>query len=127
MQHGLFHERTFCNDSPKHLNLNVCFAVKLEEFPPPVNRQIHSTENIIFPQLRWQAVKKQLLTQPYRKKLIGDKVQIWKLNMKCIQILNFSKRHVLITGMCMSHFAYACKMRYPLNLVLESWEYLWFY
>ena len=27
----------------------------------------------------------------------------------------------------MSHFAYACKMRYPLNLVLESWEYLWFY
>ena len=21
----------------------------------------------------------------------------------------------------------ACKMRYPLNLVLESWEYLWFY
>ena len=29
--------------------------------------------------------------------------------------------------MYMSHFAYACKMRYPLNLVLESWEYLWFY
>ena len=29
--------------------------------------------------------------------------------------------------MDMSHFAYACKMRYPLNLVLESWEYLWFY
>ena len=27
----------------------------------------------------------------------------------------------------MSHFAYACKMWYPLNLVLESWEYLWFY
>ena len=27
----------------------------------------------------------------------------------------------------MSHFTYACKMRYPLNLVLESWEYLWFY
>ena len=27
----------------------------------------------------------------------------------------------------MSHFAYGCKMRYPLNLVLESWEYLWFY
>ena len=30
-------------------------------------------------------------------------------------------------GMHMSHFAYPCKMRYPLNLVLESWEYLWFY
>ena len=27
----------------------------------------------------------------------------------------------------MSHFSYACKMRYPLNLVLENWEYLWFY
>ena len=25
----------------------------------------------------------------------------------------------------MSHFSYSCKMRYPLNLVLESWEYLW--
>ena len=24
----------------------------------------------------------------------------------------------------MSHFAYVCKMRCPLNLVLESWEYL---
>ena len=24
----------------------------------------------------------------------------------------------------MSHFAYACKMRYPLNLVLENIEYL---
>ena len=27
----------------------------------------------------------------------------------------------------MSHFAYVCKMRCLLNLVLESWEYLWFY
>ena len=27
----------------------------------------------------------------------------------------------------MSHFSYASKMQYPLNLVLESWEYLWFY
>ena len=27
----------------------------------------------------------------------------------------------------MSHFAYACKMRYPLNLVFESWEYFWSY
>ena len=29
--------------------------------------------------------------------------------------------------MQLSHFAYVCRMRYPLNLVLESWEYLWFY
>ena len=34
---------------------------------------------------------------------------------------------LLNNGMYMSHFAYACKMRCPLNLVLESWEYLWFY
>ena len=27
----------------------------------------------------------------------------------------------------MSHFAYTCKMRCPLNLVLENSEYLWFY
>ena len=27
----------------------------------------------------------------------------------------------------MSHFSYACKMRFPLNLVLESSEYLWSY
>ena len=27
----------------------------------------------------------------------------------------------------MSHFAYACKMRDRLNLVLENIEYLWFY
>ena len=27
----------------------------------------------------------------------------------------------------MSHFAYACKMRCLLNLVLENSEYLWFY
>ena len=27
----------------------------------------------------------------------------------------------------MSHFSYSCKMQYPLNLVLDNWEYLWFY
>ena len=27
----------------------------------------------------------------------------------------------------MSHFSYSCKMRCPLYLVLENWEYLWFY
>ena len=32
-----------------------------------------------------------------------------------------------INKILMSHFAYACKMWCPLNLVLESWEYLWFY
>ena len=38
----------------------------------------------------------------------------------------FTEPHIL-RGLDMSHFAYACKMRYPLNFVLESWEYLWFY
>ena len=33
----------------------------------------------------------------------------------------------IIVILHMSHFAYACKMRYPLNLVLEKSEYLWFY
>ena len=33
----------------------------------------------------------------------------------------------LVTDKYMSHFAYACKMRYPLNLVLENIEYLSFY
>ena len=32
-----------------------------------------------------------------------------------------------IQDLDMSHFAYVCKMRCPLNLVLESWEYLWSY
>ena len=31
------------------------------------------------------------------------------------------------SGLHMSYFAYACKMRCPLNLVLENSEYLWFY
>ena len=30
-------------------------------------------------------------------------------------------------GIYMSYFSYSCKMRCPLNLVLENWEYLWFY
>ena len=34
---------------------------------------------------------------------------------------------ILCHSLHMSHFAYACKMRYLLNLVLESWQYLWFY
>ena len=36
-------------------------------------------------------------------------------------------RNKIIQKMCMSHFAYACKMRYPLNLVLENCKYLWFF
>ena len=39
----------------------------------------------------------------------------------------FRQPYAFYAKIYMSHFAYACKMRYPLNLVLESWEYLWFY
>ena len=37
-----------------------------------------------------------------------------------------TNRRILL-DLNMSHFAYACKMRCPLNLVLENSEYLWFY
>ena len=60
----------------------------------------------------------------------------------CLEYLRFRLRLSVISRMAvqsilekdkyfqffyMSHFAYACKMRYPLNLVLENSEYLWFY
>ena len=41
-----------------------------------------------------------------------------------IKVLTYGSVRVYIY---MSHFTYECKMWYPLNLVLESWEYLWFY
>ena len=52
--------------------------------------------------------------------LVGDEVDVhhFSTNYLCERFDDL---------MDMSHFAYACKMRYPLNLVLESWEYLWFY
>ena len=41
---------------------------------------------------------------------------------------SFLITHIFLRGFTyMSHFAYACKMRCPLNLVLENSEYLWFY
>ena len=54
-------------------------------------------------------------------------------NLTYLRFLQYVKRSrgtcasLLTNVLHMSHFAYACKMRYPLNLVLESWEYLWFY
>ena len=39
--------------------------------------------------------------------------------------VNYFKQNIL--KKYMSHLSYSCKMRYPLNLVLESWEYLWSY
>ena len=44
--------------------------------------------------------------------------------MTTLVVLYFWCKYALIY---MSHFSYVCKMQCPLNLVLESWEYLWFY
>ena len=48
---------------------------------------------------------------------------IWEFSLGVQGFLeNFMIRYIY-----MSHFAYACKMRCPLNLVLENSKYLWFY
>ena len=47
------------------------------------------------------------------------------MNCSCEFWPHNNKFYILLTNM--SHFSYACKMRYPLNLVLENCEYLWFY
>ena len=87
-------------------------------------------------------------------KFTKDEYKIWSFSLRVItensecNIMkdnfkqNLSRNWWHLLGMCtdvqicdtqkiglknMSHFAYACKMWYPLNLVLESWEYLWFY
>ena len=48
-----------------------------------------------------------------------DKIKLIFKNVKSILLNNYYLK--------MSHFAYACKMRCPLNLVLENSKYLWFY
>ena len=56
--------------------------------------------------------------RPITGNLYGVGTELWG---EAINIaLNRCKIH-------MSHFAYACKMQCPLNLVLENSEYLWFY
>ena len=48
--------------------------------------------------------------------------------VECSQnLLNTKNYMVQKNWTYMSHFAYACKMRCPLNLVLENSKYLWFY
>ena len=44
----------------------------------------------------------------------------WRIQNFQMPTLDFGVKY-------MSHFSYVCKMLYPLNLVLESWEYLWSY
>ena len=41
--------------------------------------------------------------------------------------LIYLKKKICLREEDMSHFSYSCKMRCSLNLVLEKWEYLWFY
>ena len=68
---------------------------------------------------------KTLLVQPVRVTVdyTGYIVESYHVNYS-LQEPNIKSRCV---HMHMSHFAYACKMRCPLNLVLENSEYLWFY
>ena len=53
----------------------------------------------------------------------NNTVVMWALFIELI--VSFCVK--ITQGKYMSHFAYACKMRYLLNLVLEKSEYLWFY
>ena len=57
--------------------------------------------------------------------MFQDKYCVGMLSV--VMILFPNTLYIISYFINMSHFAYACKMRYPLNLVLESWEYLWFY
>ena len=59
------------------------------------------------------------------KRAPGSFIQWELMSLKSLSDPGVPKR--FNTCKDMSHFAYACKMRYPFNLVLESWEYLWFY
>ena len=56
---------------------------------------------------------------PFPSRMISGSLTTiaWQL-LQCVSYLIIIYR---------SHFSYACKMRYPFNLVLENSEYLWFY
>ena len=47
--------------------------------------------------------------------------------MMTTEIAMITPKGIRKSNLYMSHFSYACKMRYLLNLVLESWQYLWSY
>ena len=61
--------------------------------------------------------------------IFTQKIKLFQLNkydhsMLCMLMQSIQTRRQRIRLEYMSHFAYACKMRYPLNLVLENIEYL---
>ena len=62
----------------------------------------------------------QLLTQTHISLYLSH-WNIWSVSTNTCNLANSE-------GIYMSHhFSYSCKIRCPLNLVLEKWEYLWFY
>ena len=54
-----------------------------------------------------------------------DRAELLVLYLRIL--FKFEGKNFTVGCKHMSHFAYACKMQYPLNLVLENIEYLWFY
>ena len=54
-------------------------------------------------------------------------IEIVVLYVYFLRIDSILRKNKCVEEINMSHFAYACKMRCPLNLVLEKSEYLWFY
>ena len=49
----------------------------------------------------------------------------FKIKLSYVDEKNLKRLTLIIQcNIYMSHFAYVCKMRYPLNLVLENIEYL---
>ena len=70
---------------------------------------------------------------PARIQCLTNPLALWIFNFGCSVVLHMSLlksyfSHTISNKVLhMSHFSYACKMRCPLNLVLENCEYLWFY
>ena len=82
------------------------------------------------------------ITQDVRLAFVEDELDYWDDKITALEVANVDITDRLITveeillGEIsylkidlnnMSHFAYARKMRYLLNLVFENSEYLWFY
>ena len=64
-----------------------------------------------------------IIIQPHQLGSLG-RVDAWGI-MVAIEL--FKNLSFLFLKTHMSHFSCLHKMRYPHNLVLENWEYLWFY
>ena len=67
----------------------------------------------------FQEMSKHVLLKKSKSRLAGILYSVLR-----IILLLLNLKYILMN---MSHFSYACKMRYPLNLVFENCEYHWFY